>query len=69
MVFGGHPIPCTGGLGCSTSVCNQMFSIHQLRAISWKAMCLRSMKIVTSYDIHGSERVKREHGDRCKKWF
>ena len=46
MVFGGYLIPSTGGFGCSASVCSQMVSIHQLRAISWKAMCLMTMKIV-----------------------
>ena len=49
MVFGGYPIPSTGGLQCFASVRSQMVSIHQLRAISWKAMCLRMMKIV--YDV------------------
>ena len=49
MVFGGYPIPSTGRLGCSASVCSQMVSIHQLQAISWKAMRLRMMKIV--YDV------------------
>ena len=63
MVFGGCSIPSTGGFGCSASVSSQMVSIHQLRAISWKAMCLRTMKIV--YDVHGGERVKRKYGDKC----
>ena len=49
MVFGGCSIPSTGGFGCSASVHSQMVLIHQLRAIFWKAMCLRTMKIV--YDI------------------
>ena len=38
MVFGGCPIPSIGELGCSASVCNQVVLIHQLWAISWKAM-------------------------------
>ena len=46
MAFGGYPVPSTGGFGCSVSVCSQMVSINQLWAISWKAMCLRMMKIV-----------------------
>ena len=58
MVFGGHPIPSTGGLGCSASVRSQMVSIHQLRAISWKAMCFRAIKLfATSYDVLWGERV------------
>ena len=39
MVFGGYPVPSTGGLGCSASVRSQMVLIHQLQAISWEAMC------------------------------
>ena len=46
MVFGGHPIPSTAGLGCSASVHSKMVLIHQLRAISWKDMCLRMIKSV-----------------------
>ena len=47
MVFGECPVPSTGGgVGCSASVHSQMVLIHQLWAISWKAMCLRTMKIV-----------------------
>ena len=66
MVFGGCSIPSTGGFGCSASVHSQMVSIHQLRTIFWKAMCLRTMKMfTTSYDIHGGERVKMKHGDKC----
>ena len=50
----GCSIPSTGGFGCSASVHSQMVLIHQLRAIFWKAMCLRTMKLfMTSNDIHG----------------
>ena len=52
MVFGGYPIPSTGGLGCSASVHSQMVSIHQPQAISWEAMCLRMMKIVSDVLWH-----------------
>ena len=44
MVFGGCSIPSMEGFGCSASICSQMVSIHQLQAISWKAMCLRMME-------------------------
>ena len=36
VVFGGCPVPSTGGFGCSASVRSQMVSIHQLWAIPGK---------------------------------
>ena len=65
MVFGGCPVPSTGGFGCSASVRSQMVSIHQLWAISWKAMYLKKL-FSTSYDVHGGQRVKILFTDKSK---
>ena len=42
--FGRCQIPSPDGLSCSTPIFTHAIMLHQLRANSWKYMCLRMME-------------------------